>query len=205
MISNESVRTRRPRMSRADREQQMLDVAEEVFAERGYGAVSMEEIAERVGLSKPMLYEYFGSKEGLLLGVIRRARGELRETTEQAVGAAGSPEEVMRRGYIAYFRFNGAHRRAWLVLLQEPVLMRSAAEEIEAIRRQQSEMMVGLLAAHLPDRPRRALEAYAESMIGACERTALWLARNPEVTPEEAADHLMDLTWTGLASPAANS
>ncbi|WP_433173195.1 TetR/AcrR family transcriptional regulator [Actinoallomurus sp. CA-150999] len=199
MISNDSVRTRRPRMSRADREQQMLDVAEEVFAERGYGAVSMEEIAERVGLSKPMLYEYFGSKEGLLLGVIRRARGELRETTEQAVGAAGSPEEVMRRGYVAYFRFNAAHRRAWLVLLQEPVLMRSAAEEIEAIRRQQSEMMVGLLAAHLPDRPRRALEAYAESMIGACERMALWQARNPEVTPEEAADHLMDLTWTGLA------
>jgi AcrR family transcriptional regulator len=200
VIRNDSARTRRPRMSRADRERQMLDVAEEVFAERGYGAVSMEEIAERVGLSKPMLYEYFGSKEGLLLAVIRRARGELREATERAVGAAGTPEEMLRRGYVAYFRFNEAHRRAWLVLLQESMLLRGAAEEIEAIRRQQSEMMVGLLARHLPDRPRHALEAYAESMIGACERMALWRARTAEITPEEAATHLMDLTWTGLAA-----
>lgn len=205
MIRNDSAKTRRPRMSRADREQQMLDVAEEVFAERGYGAVSMEEIAERVGLSKPMLYEYFGSKEGLLLGVVRRARGELRAVTERAVAAGGTPKEMLRRGYIAYFRFNEAHHRAWLVLLQEPVLLQSAAEEIEGIRRQQSEMMVGLLAVHLPDRPARALEAYTESIIGACERMALWRTRNPEVTQEEAAEYLMDLTWTGLAglnSPA---
>src|SRR3954465_12240271 len=101
-------------MTRAERERQMLDVAEGVFAEQGYGAVSMEEIAERVGLSKPMLYEYFGSKEGLLLGGVRRARGELREVTERAVAAGGTPEEMLRRGYIAYFRFNEAHHRAWL-------------------------------------------------------------------------------------------
>jgi AcrR family transcriptional regulator len=187
-------------MTRAERERQMLDVAEEVFAEQGYGAVSMEEIAVRVGLSKPMLYEYFGSKEGLLLATIARARRELREATERAVTAAGSAEEMLYRGYLAYFEFNEAHRRSWLVLLQEPVLLRGAADEIEATRRQQTDLIVAQMELLAPDRPRRDLEAYAEIIVGACERLALWRTRNPAVGVEEAARHMMDLTWNGLAS-----
>src|SRR3954453_17192996 len=100
-------------MTRAGRERQMLDVAEEVFAEQGYGVASMEDIAVRVGLSKPMLYEYFGSKEGLLLAAIARARTELREVTERAVSRAESAEDVLRSGYHAYFAFNEAHKRSW--------------------------------------------------------------------------------------------
>jgi AcrR family transcriptional regulator len=187
-------------MTRAERERQMLDVAEEVFAEQGYGAVSMEEIAVRVGLSKPMLYEYFGSKEGLLLATIARARGELREVTEGAAAEAGSAEEKLYRGYLAYFRFNDAHRRAWLVLLQEPLLLGGAADEIEATRRQQTDLIVAQMELLAPDRPRRDLEAYAEIIVGACERLALWRTRNPEVTVEESARHMMDLTWNGLGS-----
>jgi AcrR family transcriptional regulator len=190
-------------MPRAERERQMLDVAEEVFAEQGYGAVSMEEIAVRVGLSKPMLYEYFGSKEGLLLAVIARARRELRETTERAIAGGGTAEEKLRSGYLAYFRFNEAHRRSWLVLLQEPVLLGGAAEEIEATRRQQTDLIVAQMETLAPDRPRRALEAYAEIIVGACERMALWCARNPDVTVDEAARHMMDLTWNGLVSLGA--
>jgi AcrR family transcriptional regulator len=187
-------------MTRAERERQMLDVAEEVFAEQGYGSVSMEEIAVRVGLSKPMLYEYFGSKEGLLLATIARARGELREATQHALAEAGSAEEKLYNGYLAYFLFNEAHRRAWLVLLQEPLLLGGAADEIEATRRQQTDLIVSQMEWLAPDRPRRDLEAYAEIIVGACERLALWRTRNPEVTVEEAARHMMDLTWNGLGS-----
>jgi AcrR family transcriptional regulator len=184
-------------MSRAERERQMLDVAEEVFAEQGYG-VSMEEIAVRVGLSKPMLYEYFGSKDGLLLATISRARAELREATERAVAEARTVEEMLHAGFLAYFRFNEAHQRSWLVLLQEPVLLGGAEGEIEATRRQQTGLTVALMEKYAPDHPRRALEAYAEIIVGACERMALWCARNPDVTVEEAARHMMDLTWNGL-------
>jgi len=187
-------------MSRADRERQMLDVAEEVFAEQGYAVVSMEEIAVRVGVSKPMLYEYFGSKEGLLLATIGRARTELRETTAEAIEAAGTAEEKLRNGYLAYFRFNEAHRRAWLVLLQEPVPHRGAAGEIEAVRRQQTDLITAQMEQLAPDRPHRDLEAYAEIIVGACERLALWRSRNPEVGVEEAARQMMDLTWHGLSS-----
>jgi AcrR family transcriptional regulator len=189
-------------MTRAERERQMLDVAEEVFAEPGYAAVSMEEIAVRVGVSKPMLYEYFGSKEGLLLATIARARGELREVTERAVAEGGTAEEKLYQGYLAYFRFNEAHRRAWLVLLQEPALLGTggAADEIEKIRRQQTGLLVSQMAWLAPDRPKRDLEAYAEIIVGACERLALWRTRNPGVPPDVAARQMMDVTWTGLST-----
>jgi AcrR family transcriptional regulator len=192
-------------MSRADRERQMLDVAEEVFAERGYAAVSMEEIAVRVGVSKPMLYEYFGSKEGLLRATIGRARAELFETTAEAIEGAESAEDKLRSGYLAYFRFNEAHRRAWLVLLQEPVPNPDAAGEIEATRRQQTDLITAQMAQLAPGRPRRDLEAYAEIIVGASERLALWRTRNPEVGVEEAARQMMDLTWRGLSSLAGDT
>ncbi|MGH3994271.1 MAG: TetR/AcrR family transcriptional regulator, partial [Pseudonocardiaceae bacterium] len=109
-------------MARADRERQMLEVAEELFAERGYQAASMDEIAERVGVSKPMLYAYFGSKDGLLLGCVRRARAELREVTMAAIAQGGTPYEVLRRGLIAHFRFIDAHTSAWAILRTEAAL-----------------------------------------------------------------------------------
>ncbi|HEY2101407.1 MAG TPA: helix-turn-helix domain-containing protein, partial [Pseudonocardia sp.] len=56
----------RRRVSRAERERQILDAASAVFAERGYQAASMDAVAERVGVTKPVLYDHFGSKEGLL-------------------------------------------------------------------------------------------------------------------------------------------
>ena len=83
-------------MPKAQRMAQMLTVAEEIFAEQGYLATSMDEIAVRCGVSKPMLYEYFGSKEGLLIGCIHRARTELREKTAAAIAGAQSPEEFLR-------------------------------------------------------------------------------------------------------------
>src|SRR2546421_9619340 len=97
----------------------MIGVAEEMFAERGFRAASMDEIAERVGVSKPMLYEYFGSKEGLLVACIRQARAELLQVTSQAALRASSPEQMLRQGLIAYFRFIREHNRSWALLRTE--------------------------------------------------------------------------------------
>jgi AcrR family transcriptional regulator len=191
-------------MSRPDRERQMLDIAEEVFAEQGYRAASMDDIAERVGVSKPMLYEYFGSKDGLLSACVARIRTDLYEATEEAMAGAGSPEDVLWRGLLAYFTFMDRHNRALAVIAQEPMLIpAAAADAIEATRRQQSGLTASLLAAFAPDVPPRAVEAYAEIIIGACERVSLWRARRPEVTPEEAARHVMDFSWRGLRALAA--
>src|SRR4051794_17691230 len=106
-------------MSRADRERQMLDVAEKVFAEQGYRAVSMDDIAERVGVSKPMLYEYFGSKDGLLSACIARCGAELYEPPREARAHADSAEALLWRGFLAYFAFADRHSHAMAVMAQE--------------------------------------------------------------------------------------
>lgn len=194
-----SVTPRRKRMPRAQRELQMLNVAEEVFAEFGYRAASMDEIAERCGVSKPMLYEYFGSKDGLLLACVARSQNELYEATRAAMSEASTPHEVVWRGMLAYFEFMDAHRRSFMTLLQEPVSWPSATSEaLEETRRRQSGLIAPVLAALAPDAPERSVEAYTEIIIGACERLALWRARNPGITAEDAARYMTEFSWSGL-------
>lgn len=177
----------------------MLDIASEVFVERGYVATSMDEIAERVGVSKPMLYEYFGSKEGLLLATIREARAELRTLTEAAVAGSETGEEALQRGLLAFFTFIDERREAWSLLRQEVTLLAtSAAEEVEAIRLQQTELQTALLKVYLPGVPDRDLEAASEFLVGASERMALWCQRNPSITPSTAAKYTFEIFWGGL-------
>lgn len=192
--------TPRKRMPRAEREAQMLAVAEEIFAARGYVATSMDEIAERVGVSKPMLYEYFGSKEGLLIRTIREARAELRRLTEEAVFDAGNIEEALRRGLVAFFRFITDHRQSWSLLRNESALLAgSAASEIEQTRQQQTSLMITVMAGYAPAMDELSREAAAEIILGACERLATWCERHPEVTADKAAEYVMRLTWYGMA------
>ena len=193
--------SRRKRMPRADRERQMIEVAEDVFAERGYAAASMDDIAERVGVSKPMLYEYFRSKEGLLLACITQARAELRDATERAITGAPTAEEAMRRGLLTFFTFIREHRRSWSLLRHEMALIgTSASDEIEATRRQQTDLIAKLVADYIDQGSPLRVEAAAEFVVGACERLAIWCERNDEVTPERATAYAMDILWTGLSA-----
>ncbi|GAA4080533.1 MULTISPECIES: TetR/AcrR family transcriptional regulator [Actinomadura] len=191
---------RRRRMSRAERERQMLDVAEQVFTERGYRGTSMDEIAERCGVSKPMLYEYFGSKDGLLLACMGRAKAELYEVTQKAMAGASTPDDILWRGMVAYFSFIDSHSRPFAMLLQEPLSgPPETAEAIEETRRQQSELIAGVLRTFAPDAPATAVAAYTQIIVGACERLALWRAGHPELTVEDAARHMTDFCRHGLA------
>jgi AcrR family transcriptional regulator len=186
-------------MPRAQREQQMMTVAEEVFADQGFVAASMDDIAERVGVSKPMLYEYFGSKEGLLLACVRRARAELYRVTSQAAARADNAEAMLRDGLIAYFEFITEHSRSWALLRTEAaVVSPSAAEEVEAVRAQQTDLISAAISAYAPDPSPFDPTAAAELIVGGCERLALWCERNPGTTPTAAADLVMQLTWHGI-------
>jgi AcrR family transcriptional regulator len=202
-------------MARADREQQMLDVAERAFAEHGYHAVSMDDIAKRVGVTKPMLYEYFGSKDGLLLACIVRCRAELYDRTKAAIQGATDPEDMYFRGLLSYFEFIDDHAPAYAMLAHEPavgggpptggwnntVLPAATADAVEATRRQQVDLIAPLLNALAPQASAATAEAYAEIIIGGCERLGLWRLRHPEVSAADAARHMMRLSWYGLANP----
>ncbi len=177
----------------------MVAVAEEMFAERGYQAASMDEIAERVGVSKPMLYEYFGSKEGLFVACIRQARAELLAVTTQSTAGLTSAQDALRRGLVAFFEFTDSHRRSWELIRHEATVAgKAACDEIEAIRQQQTAIEIALFARFLPDAPLRDLEATAEIVVGACERLSTWYVQQEDVSAKQAAEYVMRLVWHGL-------
>ena len=101
-----------------------------MFAERGFQNASMDAVAERVGVTKPVVYTHFGSKEGLLLACLSRARAELLDVTTAAAASADSPEEMLRRGTLAFFRYV-ENRPAWSLLCAESTV---AGEALEGIR-----------------------------------------------------------------------
>jgi AcrR family transcriptional regulator len=191
-------RPTRRRVGRAERERQILDAAIAVFGERGYQNASMDQVAERVGVTKPVLYTHFGSKRGLLLACVARARAELLEVTSTAAAAASTPEEMLRKGTLAFFDYLERHAPEWTILYAESAV---AGEAIEEIRAQQTDFIATLLAAQVPDADPQRLTGWANVIVGACERLALWRARSG-VTSEQATDYLMDLVWTGLGRAA---
>jgi AcrR family transcriptional regulator len=186
----------RTRLPRAERERQILDAALVVFAERGFQNASMDAVAERVGVTKPVVYTHFGSKEGLLLACLAQARAELLNVTTAAAASADTPEERLRQGTLAFFRYV-ENRPAWSLLCAESTV---AGEALEGIRAQQTDFIAGLLASWAPDASAQQLTGWAHAIVGACERLAIWRASDPAVTAEHATQYLMDLAWTGLAA-----
>ncbi|WP_214369501.1 TetR/AcrR family transcriptional regulator [Pseudonocardia sp. H11422] len=188
--------TPRRRVGRAERERQILDAAVAVFSERGYQNASMDAVAERVGITKPVVYTHFGSKEGLLLACIARARTELLEVTSAAAAAAEGPEEMLRQGTRAFFDYLDTQRPAWTLLYSEASV---AGDALEEIRAQQTDFIAALLATQAPDADPQRLAGWAQVIVGACERLALWRGHDPRISSEQATEYLMDLAWTGLA------
>lgn len=191
----------RVRVPRAEREQQMIEAAEAVFAERGFRAASMDEIAARVGVTKPMLYEYFGSKAGLLVACVSRASAELFARTERAHAGCRDPEQRVRDGVRVFFDFIAGHGAAWSVLRSELALESGpAAVAVEQVRRQQSDQLAVVLGDHptLASLPPTRLVAHADVVVGACERLAARQGTTRSLSPAEATDVVMETVWTGL-------
>ena len=99
--------------------EQTLEVAHVLFAERGYAAVTMDEIAAAVGVTKPLLYNYFGNKERLYIACMERAGDALTATIASAVAATASPGDALGAGVRAFFSFLDSDRAAWAVLFDE--------------------------------------------------------------------------------------
>lgn len=190
----------RRRVSREEREKQILDAADAVFGERGYQAASMEAVAERVGVTKPVLYDHFGSKEGLLLACMARARQELLAVTSKAVAGASSQEEMARQGFHAFFEFLDSRGGAWTLLYEENTKpLGAAVAALEGIRNQQTELISELLGFQAPGADPRRIEGYAQVIVGASERLALWRGRRGDISADEATEYLMDMVWHGMA------
>lgn len=192
------------RVPRAVREQQVLGIAESLFAERGYQGASMDELASRAGVSKPVVYDLVGSKESLYLRCVERAGRALAEVVAGAALTETDPEARMRAGAVAFLRFVAEEQGGWDLLLTagpEP-----GAEPILAIRAQQSALLTVLtretvegLGVHLDE---WRIEALAHALNGAFEGLAYWWRANRDVPPEELVDWITTLFYPGIRALA---
>ncbi|WP_432852292.1 TetR/AcrR family transcriptional regulator [Amycolatopsis sp. CA-161197] len=114
---------------RGERESQILAAGTEEFGRAGYAGASMVEIARRVGVTKPLLYQYFGSKEGLYLACLHRAGDRLTEGVAETMAAGGDPERMPLAVLAAIFATFDHDRYAWK-LLRDPTV--PAAGDIAA-------------------------------------------------------------------------
>ncbi len=182
----------------------MLEVAEQVFAERGYHAASVEAIAEGAGITKPMVYAYFGSKEGLYLACMKRARRRVFEAIDGAAAADAPPDEALWRGLVAFFAFVSEERASWLLLSGDALSQGGAiAAEGAKFRRLMARLVTQLLGeaaaaeGHTPARL-QATEPLAHALVGAAEALAAWWVEHPQHTTEAVALRLMNLAWLGF-------
>ncbi|MFC7491333.1 MULTISPECIES: TetR/AcrR family transcriptional regulator [unclassified Knoellia] len=201
---------RAPRMKREERERQLLDVAESVFAQHGYQDTTMEAIAAAAGITKPVIYDHFGSKENLLVAVVARAREDLLSSTAAALDALPphSPVEAhFRAGVRAFMQFFEARRGSFRVYMQESAVAVVAGQDIESLRQAQARD----IAERFSDNPAIAAypmvhrEAMAEIMIATNERVAAWRLRNPEIDLDTAVEIVMSVLWNGFGSYTADT
>lgn len=181
---------------RAVREQQMLDVAGDVFAEHGFHAASMDEIAGRADISKPMLYAYFGSKDGLYSVYMERVGADLLAAMDAAVDPALAPGDQVYASMSAFLGFVDEHRPGWAVLQRELAAgTGGVGAGVGPIRAAIVKRMATLLQTALE--PALA-EALAHGFVGAGESLAGWWIDHPEATREQMAARIMEVGWIGL-------
>jgi AcrR family transcriptional regulator len=204
-VTSDTPNTRGTRkVPREVREREMLAVAERAFARRGYHAASVDAIAEGAGISKPMVYAYFGSKEGLYRACMAQARERLFTTLRDGVDAAAPPDRQLWHGLLSVFTFVQEQHDAWTILLGEVTAGAGPFAADGAVVRRD-------LAALVGDLLRRAAEAegvevadlamaeqLARALIGAGESLAVWWEEHPEESAERVALVLMNFAWNGL-------
>jgi AcrR family transcriptional regulator len=190
--------TPRRRLARDDRARQLVEVAEVVIAERGIHAAAMDEIADRAGVTKPVVYDHFGSKDGLVAAVVLRAGAQLAETVLSAVEGAADPEHALADGVSAYFHFMADRQSSWAALLTGTATSSAAAAALEQVRDQQAELIAGLVSDDVPDCDLPRARLYAQVVIGACERLATRPVGDSSPTITDLTRHVMDVIWTGF-------
>jgi AcrR family transcriptional regulator len=188
-------------MPRERREQLILDVAGQVFARAGYESAPMDEIADRAWVSKPMLYTYFGSKEGLYLAYIERAGGEL---VERLVGAA-PPEDQSTAGLKAriteFLAFVEEHGDGWKVLFRELASTRPFAERVARLRERIADAIRRMIESAGLDHPPPAADALAHAIVGAGESLANWWLDHPEIPREQVAGWYLSVVQAVVRGP----
>jgi AcrR family transcriptional regulator len=193
---------RHGRVPRAVRERQILSLAEELFSERGYESASMDELAHRAGVSKPMIYGLVGSKEALFRRCFERSGDELNARMMAAVAKGhGDLASEVRATASAFYEFIGEHSSAWAMLFSLDTGGRTEAS-VSAIRRRQAEFtaarIIGRANSQGIDLDPLRVDAAASLLNGGYETLAHWGREHPDISTEQLVEWLVEFIVPGL-------
>jgi len=185
------------RLPAEQRRTQLLEVAIEIFAERGFHATSMDDIAEAAGVTKPVLYQHVPSKRALYRELLDDVDRQLTERLVVATAAATSGRERVQEGFAAYFRYVAAHRAAFRLLFGASVRTDPEfAAVAEATIDRAAELIAQLIDIDAVTDHRRTL---AHAMVGMAEATSRRVVNDEgEDDPDRLAGWLAEMAWFGL-------
>jgi AcrR family transcriptional regulator len=197
MPTKSSPLSSRRRVPRAEREEAMLKAAGLAFADHGFHRASMDAIAAAAGISKPMLYSYFGSKEGLYAAYIERSGQALLTALRNAAPTEASARERLSAGVLAFLTYVDEHRTGWAVLYNEAATRGGpVAAEVSALRARLTTMVAAAFTPERDDATRTSQEAFAHAFVGAGESLANWWLEHPDHPKDEIAHLLLRLAKT---------
>jgi AcrR family transcriptional regulator len=193
-------RPRGARLPRQARRRQLLGAAQEVFVSQGYHAAAMDEIAERAGISKPVLYQHFPSKLELYLALLDESVDALIDTVRKALNSTNDNKERVGATFGAYFGFvanqGGAYRLVFESDLSNEPLVR---ERLDRSVQECAEMISEVIKEDTSI-PEEAAQLLGVGLVGTAQVSARYWLRTGRRMPQEEAEQLMArLTWRGIS------
>lgn len=189
-------------MASAERREQLLEVARELFAERGFEGTSVEEIAARSGVSKPVVYEHFGGKEGAYAVVVDREVQRLHGAIRGALTTPGAgPRELLERGAMALLDYIEQRPDGFRILSRDSSAHGAPSGSFASILSDIAAQVEDILAAEF-DRlglDSRYAGLYAQGLVGLVTLTGQQWLENREPDRMVVARHLINLAWNGMA------
>ena len=187
------------RMTGSQRREQLIAVGRGLFAERGFEATSIEEIAQRAGVSKPLVYEHFGGKEGLYAVVVDRETRALLERITSAL-SDGHPRVRLEQVAVALLTYVEECTDGFRILVRDSPVATTAGT-FSGLLNDVASQVEHILAREFSDRgyPRTLAALYSQALVGMVALTAQWWLDERVPAKAEVAAHLINLCWNGLA------
>ncbi len=199
MTSNAAPAARGARLPRSARRAQLIDAAREVFVANGYHAAAMDDIADRAGVSKPVLYQHFPSKLELYLALLDQGSERLVSVVREALASTDDNKERVAATMAAYYDFVDGNAGVFRLVFESDLTSEPAVRErVDTTNRQCADLVAEVIAEDAGLSPHEA-HLLAVAMTGLAQVSArAWTSTDSKVPRDVAVSLISTLAWRGI-------